>query len=42
MCTGDGWSPVSIDYTVDCGYDLNNTVVDDNKVSSGVEVDVSA
>lgn len=25
-CTADGWTPVSIDYTGDCGYDPNDTV----------------
>lgn len=42
MCTEDGWSPVSIDYMVDCGYDPNGTAVDDDEVSAGVHVDASA
>ncbi|KAI3375277.1 hypothetical protein L3Q82_021776, partial [Scortum barcoo] len=30
-CTEDGWTPISFDYIMDCGYNLNNTM-DDNAV----------
>ncbi|TNM98077.1 hypothetical protein fugu_014323 [Takifugu bimaculatus] len=30
-CTEDGWSPISIDYTEECGYDFNTTVGDDHE-----------
>lgn len=34
-CTADGWTPPSIDYTGDCGYDPNDTVLENHEVSVG-------
>lgn len=33
-CTEDGWTPLSIDYAVDCGFDPNDTVVYDHEVGA--------
>lgn len=41
-CTAVGWTPISIDYTLDCGYDANDSVADDDEVSMDEEADASA
>lgn len=32
-CTADGWTPITINYAVECGYDSNDSLVDADEVS---------
>lgn len=41
-CTPGGWTPLSIDYAVDCGYDPNDTLVDNDEASMDEEAAASA